>query len=38
VAALKKAEARKLNACLRSDAADAVRYLESLGAAEPPSD
>jgi eukaryotic-like serine/threonine-protein kinase len=38
VAALKKAQARKLNACLRSDAADAVRYLESLGAAEPPTD
>jgi serine/threonine-protein kinase len=38
VAALRKAQARKLNACLREDTADAIRYLESLGAAEPPTD
>jgi tetratricopeptide (TPR) repeat protein len=34
--ALRKAKERKLNACLRDDAADAIRYLESLG--EPASD
>jgi tetratricopeptide (TPR) repeat protein len=34
VAALKKAQTKKLNACLRNDAADAIRYLESLGAAD----
>ncbi|HEY2744284.1 MAG TPA: protein kinase [Polyangia bacterium] len=33
LAALHKAEARKSNACLRDDAADAIRYLDSLGAA-----
>jgi serine/threonine-protein kinase len=33
-AALKKAQARKPNACLRDDAADAIRYLDSLGASE----
>jgi tetratricopeptide (TPR) repeat protein len=38
VPALKKAQARKLNACLRGDAADAIHYLESLGVAEPPLD
>ena len=37
-AALRKAEVRKINACLRDDAADAVRYLDSLGAAERPRD
>ena len=37
-AALRKAESRKLNACLRDDAADAIRYLDSLGAAERPRD
>jgi tetratricopeptide (TPR) repeat protein len=36
VAALRRAQARKLNACLRDDAADAIRYLDSLaGAASP---
>lgn len=34
-AALKKALARKANACLRADAADAIRYLDALSAAEP---
>jgi hypothetical protein len=34
-AALRKALARKVNVCLRDDAADAIRYLDSLGAAEP---
>jgi hypothetical protein len=29
--ALRKAEARKVNACLRDDAADAIRYLDALG-------
>ncbi len=29
-AALRKAEARKANACLRDDATDAIRYLDSL--------
>ncbi len=38
LAALHKAEARKANACLRDDAADAIRYLDSLGAAEHPRD
>jgi tetratricopeptide (TPR) repeat protein len=33
-AELRKAQARKLNACLRDDAADAIRYLDSLGASE----
>jgi tetratricopeptide (TPR) repeat protein len=33
VAALQKAQARKANACLRVDAADAVRYLGSLAEA-----
>jgi tetratricopeptide (TPR) repeat protein len=32
--ALKKAAAKKSNACLRDDAADAVRYLESMGTSE----
>jgi serine/threonine-protein kinase len=35
VAALRKAQARKGNACLQKDAGDAVRYLESLATAEP---
>jgi tetratricopeptide (TPR) repeat protein len=34
VAALKKAIDRKGNACLKDDAADAVRYLDSLGTTE----
>jgi hypothetical protein len=38
LAALRKAQTRKVNACLRDDAADAIRYLESLTAAERPSD
>jgi serine/threonine-protein kinase len=37
-AALRKAQARKLNACLRDDAADAIRYLDSLNAADRPRD
>jgi tetratricopeptide (TPR) repeat protein len=31
-AALRKATTRKVNLCLRDDAADAIRYLDSLGA------
>ena len=34
LAALRKAETRKVNACLRDDAGDAIRYLDSIGAAE----
>jgi serine/threonine-protein kinase len=34
-AALQKAMGRKINGCLRADAADAIRYLESIDAAEP---
>jgi tetratricopeptide (TPR) repeat protein len=34
--AIRKAQARKVNACLRDDAADAIRYLESLVAPERP--
>ena len=37
-AALRKAQARKINACLRDDAADAIRYLDSLNAADRPRD
>ncbi len=33
-APLQKARARKINGCLRDDAADAIRYLESLDAAD----
>jgi hypothetical protein len=35
-AALQKARTRKNNGCLREDAADAIRYLDSLSAAELP--
>ncbi len=35
-AALQKARTRKNNGCLRDDAADAIRYLDSLSAAELP--
>jgi hypothetical protein len=34
-AALRRARARKNNGCLRDDAGDAIRYLDSLGSAEP---
>jgi tetratricopeptide (TPR) repeat protein len=36
IPALKNAQARKANACLRDEAADAVRYLEAAGDKPPP--
>jgi tRNA A-37 threonylcarbamoyl transferase component Bud32 len=37
-ASLKRARARKNNGCLRDEAADAIRYLDSLGATDSPAE